>query len=169
MLHDEVDSHWWEKNTDYVDCHNTSDTGRKPSLPEIRLTHIVNSPWNNYICILLGLLEGGKNLLRYKVRGFTECNTRQRCTWHDTYRQTELLKSRFHECRILTENLLQVPPSGHVSQNYSGNQVNPLILCDNIWNIAWQRETSIPLRDSRTSESVSTKSFMWNISRTVCG
>lgn len=37
---------------------------------------------------------------------------------HHTYRQTKLFKGWLHKCCILTENLLQISPSAHVSQNY---------------------------------------------------
>lgn len=37
---------------------------------------------------------------------------------HHTYRQTKLFKSWLHKCCILTENLLEISPSAHVSQNY---------------------------------------------------
>lgn len=47
-----------------------------------------------------------------------------------TYRQTKLLKSRFDKRCVLTENLLQISPSVHVSQNYrdkSGHTTDRLL------------------------------------------
>lgn len=58
VLHNEVDGHWWETGEEFVrqvwwlrDDHHVGN---------IALTHIVYSPWNDNICILLSLGENNK-------------------------------------------------------------------------------------------------------------
>lgn len=52
-------------------------------------------------------------------------------SYRHTYRQAKLFKGRFDKCCVLCENLLQVPPSAHVSQNYRNNQK---LLGHGVWN-----------------------------------
>lgn len=53
---------------------------------------------------------------------------------YHTYRQTKLFKCRFDKRRVLSENLLQVSSSAHVSQNCRDDQFKLLVGCGKVWN-----------------------------------
>lgn len=84
------------------------------------------------------------------------------------YRQAELLEGRLHEGGVLRQNLLQVPPSAHVPENCSSERqacIRPQGPPPALARQAGRPTAALPLRDSLTSESVSTKRRRWNMSR----
>lgn len=130
MLHNEVNGHWWKSEKNELGdfsvfltlqrarkCWNVFIFLRKKHSP------ILSTP--------LGMMTSAYFLVWEEQNVFrNRCNVcllnRIRC-WtnkrifgadHHTYRQTKLFKSWLHKCCILTENLLEISPSAHVSQNY---------------------------------------------------
>lgn len=78
------------------------------------LTHVVDSSWNDDICVLLRL--GGRKKKSLQKKFSDQTQTTYQGGFY-TYRQAKLLKSRFDKRCVLCENLLQVSASAHVSQN----------------------------------------------------
>lgn len=100
------------------------------------LTHVVNSSWNDYIYILLSLKEKNSKFILIGALFFFGNNSH-------TYRQAKLLKGWFDKCRILCENLLQISPSVHVSQNYEKKPGERSLGHGSIWTSVCVRRTVV--------------------------
>lgn len=85
------------------------------------------------------------------------------------YRQAELLEGRLDEGGVLRQDLLQVPAPLHVPENCSDRRKQgPADAGGDLGPGrpgAEEPTSALPLRDSLTSESVSTKRRRWNMSR----